>query len=254
MGIMKLPDHIFPARDDIYAEPLSEVADFQFDETVAGVFPDMIRRSVPGYQEIVDMTGLLCERFSRPEANYYDLGCSLGAASLAMRRHLSYPGCRVIAVDNSPAMTARCREILAADNSAAPVLLVCGDIRDVPIDNAAMVVLNFTLQFLPPEDRPGLLRRICHGLLPGGILVLSEKIALEDPHFQKLYTDLHHDFKKTRGYSELEISQKRSALERVLIPEPLETHRRRLQEAGFARSEVWYQCFNFASLVAIKAE
>lgn len=253
MVIMKSPDNIFQSRDDIYAAPLAEIADFQFDKNVAEVFPDMIRRSVPGYQDIVDMTGLLCGHFARPEANYYDLGSSLGAATLAMRRHINLPDCRIIAVDNSPAMVARCREFLTADNSASPVLLVCGDVRDVPIENAAMVVLNFTLQFLPPEDRPGLLRTINQGLLPGGILVLSEKIALEDERFQELFTTIHHAFKKTRGYSELEISQKRSALEKVLIPETLETHLRRLREAGFERSEVWYQCFNFASLVSIKA-
>ena len=251
---MKSPGDTFQTPDDSYAGPLSEIADFQFDENVVDVFPDMIRRSVPGYQEIVDMTGLLCERFARPEANYYDLGCSLGTVTLAMRRQLSHPDCRIIAVDNSPAMTNRCREILTADNSAAPVLLVCGDIRDVPIEKAAMVVLNFTLQFLPEKDRPDLLQRICRGLLPGGILVLSEQIVQDNARFQELYTEMHHAFRKNRGYSELEISRKRSAPEKVLIPEPLETHRRRLREAGFERSKVWYQCFNFASLIAIKAE
>ena len=115
-----------------------------------------------------------------------------------------------------------------------------------------MVVLNFTLQFIKPEWRLSLLRQIYQGLLPGGILVLSEKITLTSRPAQQIFTEMHHSFKKAQGYSELEISQKRAALERVLVPESLVCHKQRLQEAGFSIVEVWYQCFNFVSLLAIR--
>ena len=130
--------------------------------------------------------------------------------------------------------------------------LVCADVLEVPIESASMVVLNFTLQFIEPERRPQLLGRIYRGLLPGGILVLSEKIAPNSESTGRLFTELHHEFKKTQGYSELEISQKRAALERVLLPETLASHKQRLQEVGFKTVEVWFQCFNFVSLLAIK--
>lgn len=238
--------------DAIYSKPLDSIADFSFDHTVAQVFPDMIQRSVPGYSTIIAMTGVLAERYAQAGSNCYDLGSSLGASTLAMRQQLSHRDCKIIAVDNSSAMLQRCREILAQDSSATPVELVEGDILDTAIENASVVVLNFTLQFIDPAARASLMSIIYNGMRPGGILVLSEKILFQDQHLQALNTDLHHSFKRANGYSELEISQKRSSLENVLLAETLDTHQRRLQRAGFSSIDVWFQCFNFASLVAIK--
>ncbi|MBL3533162.1 MAG: carboxy-S-adenosyl-L-methionine synthase CmoA [gamma proteobacterium endosymbiont of Lamellibrachia anaximandri] len=239
-------------KDKIYATPQTLVTNFVFDETVAGVFPDMIQRSVPGYATIINMIATLAARRAQSESLCYDLGCSLGAAALVMRSGIGDRDCRVIAVDNSPAMLARARESLEADTGKAPVDFVCADIQDIRVEKASMVVLNFTLQFVSPERRSGLLQHIFDGMLPSGILVLSEKIALGKPQAQALFTDMHHAFKKGQGYSDLEISQKRTALENVLLPETLATHQDRLFQAGFNTVEVWFQCFNFVSLLAIK--
>ncbi len=237
-------------KDQIYAKPLDEIARFAFDDSVASVFPDMIQRSVPGYSTIIAMTGVLADRYAQPGSRCYDLGCSLGASTLAMARHLAERDCRIVAVDNSAAMIERCREHVAA--SKVPVELHCADLQALPIEDASVVVLNFTLQFVPIEQRPALVQRIFDGMRDGGILVLSEKIRFADEHLQALNTDLHHAFKKANGYSDLEISQKRSALENVLVAETLAEHQQRLRGAGFASVDVWFQCFNFASLVAIK--
>jgi tRNA (cmo5U34)-methyltransferase len=113
-------------------------------------------------------------------------------------------------------------------------------------------VLNFTLQFIPIADRLAFLQKINQGLLPGGILLLSEKLKLDDDKQNTLQADMHHQFKKAQGYSDLEISQKRTALENVLIPETFSLHQQRLQEADFSSAEVWFQYFNFASLIALK--
>ena len=239
--------------DAIYAAPLNEMIDFQFDERVVAVFPDMIQRSVPGYGLLISTIGILAGRYAQPNSHCYDLGCSLGAVTLAMRQRITQPECDIIAVDNSPAMIERGRELLARDSvSTVPVEMLCADLQEVTIANASVVVLNFTLQFIPPEKRLALLQRIHRGLRPGGILILSEKIAFSEPAQQQFHVDLHHDFKRANGYSDLEISQKRTALENVLIPESLADHQQRLQAAGFAASDIWFQCFNFASLVAIK--
>lgn len=237
------------ARDRIYAEPRERIAEFAFDDRVASVFPDMIRRSVPGYAAIIGMIGLLAETHAQPHSSLYDLGCSLGAASAAMRARVGAEGCRLVAVDNAPAMVERAREAFDAE-PGMPVTLHCADIRDVAIEDASVVVLNFTLQFLPPADRLALLSRIRAGMRPGGVLILSEKIAGADAEQDALLTDLHHAFKRANGYSDLEISQKRAALERVLVPETLDAHRQRLAAAGFTRADLWFQCFNFVSLVA----
>lgn len=240
-------------KDAIYAAPLDEIIDFHFDEKVAEVFPDMIQRSVPGYGTMIALIGLLAAEHAQPDSHCYDLGCSLGAVSLAMRQRIKQPNCDIIAVDNSPAMIERGRRLLASDNaSSVAVRMLCADIQDVAIENASVVVLNFTLQFIPLAERPLLIKRIFDGLKPGGILILSEKMAFAEADKERFHTKLHHDFKRANGYSDLEISQKRAALERVLIPETIPCHRQRVEEAGFSLVDVWFQCFNFASLVAVK--
>ncbi|HEY8098085.1 MAG TPA: carboxy-S-adenosyl-L-methionine synthase CmoA [Methylobacter sp.] len=241
----------FP-KDSIYASPIGEVGAFKFDETVAGVFPDMIQRSVPGYNAIISAIGLLAGRFAREHSVCYDLGCSLGAATLSMRHQIEAENCRIIAVDNSPAMVARFQEILLKDQAPVAVDVQCKDIREIVIENASVVVLNFTLQFIPLEDRREFLQKTYQGLLPGGILILSEKLRFDDERQQELQTQMHHAFKKAQGYSDLEISQKRSALENVLIPETFAQHQNRLQQVGFSSAEVWFQYFNFASIIALK--
>lgn len=239
-------------KDQLFAAPLSQMGDFCFDEQVVEVFPDMIQRSVPGYSNILSAIGMMTERFAQPGSRLYDLGCSLGAATLMMRRHLPFDDCHIIAVDNSAAMIERCRSHLNAFKSTTPVELIEGDVCDIKIEDASVVVLNFTLQFIEPEQRLGLLQRIYRGLRPGGLLILSEKFKFEEGPVSDLIVDLHLDFKRANGYSELEISQKRTLLENVLRADTVATHKARLHQAGFAHSDLWFQCFNFGSLVAIK--
>jgi len=238
------------SKDNIYQYPLGEVGSFAFDEKVAAVFPDMIQRSVPGYSTIIAMTGVMAGRYAKPGSNCYDLGCSLGASTLSIAHNTAdKPSITIVGVDNSSAMLARCEKNLAPFKN---IQLCCESIEEAKIENASVVVLNFTLQFVDIAQRQVILQKIYDNMLSGGILVLSEKISFADTHLQALNTDLHHEFKKANGYSDLEISQKRSALENVLVPETLETHETRLKEVGFSSCDVWFQCFNFASLVAIK--
>jgi len=236
-------------RDCLYAEALDSIEKFTFDDRVAAVFPDMIRRSVPGYATLIGLLGVLAERVVMPHSNVYDLGCSLGAVTASMRARVEHANCRFIAVDKAKAMVDRARETLE-EMPGPPVEVHCADIRNFEIAQASLVVLNFTLQFVLPGERVALLRRIQAGMNPGGVLVLSEKINAGGSLDQDELTDLHLRFKRAQGYSQLEISQKRAALEEVLIPETLATHRRRLLEVGFARVLIWYQALNFVSLIA----
>lgn len=239
-------------RDTLYSNPLGEVAQFTFDQQVVDVFPDMIKRSVPGYATIINMIGNLANIYVKANTQCYDLGCSLGAATLAMRHGIRHEGCKIIGVDNSQAMIQRCRQIIDIDTRDIDVVLQQDEIQNIVIKNASLVVLNFTLQFIPVDERQNLINKIASGLNPGGVLILSEKIIFEDKEHQELMTDLHHNFKRANGYSDLEIAQKRSAIENYLIPETLAIHRQRMKDAGFSSVDVWFQCFNFASMIAIK--
>lgn len=239
-------------QDKLFAKSRAVTTGFRFDEQVVKVFPDMIARSVPGYELVVPMTGMLARRYAQPASNLYDLGCSLGAASLAMSLAVSAAGTKIIAVDNSEAMVARCRNIVAENSGAVPIDVRLQNMRETQIENASVVVLNFTLQFLDPGERQALIGRIATGMRTGGALILSEKICFEDEREQADQTAWHHDFKRTQGYSDMEIAGKRNALEDVLRPETETSHLQRFRQAGLSRCHRWFQCFSFASYIAFK--
>ena len=238
--------------DLIFSNKQKQVKDFKFDQQVVEVFPDMISRSVPGYNTIIDTIGRLSQTYVQANTNVYDLGCSLGAATLAMRQSIKAPDCKIIGIDSSSAMVERCRMHVNAFKGQTPVEIIEGNILETDFSNASMIVLNFTLQFIEPELRQKLLKKIYQGLNKGGLLVLSEKVASDDQLCNELLIDLHHDFKRDNGYSDLEIAQKRTALENVMKTDTLDTQVSRLRAAGFEHITPWFQCFNFNSIVAIK--
>ena len=243
-------------RDRVYRKPRANIVDFVFDDAVAAVFPDMIRRSVPGYELVVPMTGLLAARHAAGQAEpvIYDLGCSLGATTLAIIKALESLGdggaaaraVRIRAVDNARAMLDRA----AATISDERVTFQEADISSVELEPCAVVAMNYVLQFVPPADRPALLARIRASLGDDGLLLLSEKIRFDDPNEQAFCEAAHLDFKRANGYSELEISQKRAALEQVMIVDTLDTHLARLRAAGFGTARIWFRCLNWVSIAA----
>ena len=247
-------------RDAIYRRPLVEIEKFQFNDQVASVFDDMISRSVPGYSLTLDMLHVIGNELIQPQSNVYDLGCALGASSLAISEGLINHQATLVAIDNAPAMIAAAKKNLkplaqqCQQSDHASIRLLCENIEASKIEHASLVVLNFTLQFIPVAEKQAVLRNIANGLLPGGVLFLSEKIQFENRHQQALMNQLHHGFKQAQGYSQLEIAQKRTALENVLTPDTLDQHRERLQQAGFDDVMVWFQCFNFISMLAFKNE
>jgi tRNA (cmo5U34)-methyltransferase len=247
-------------KDNIYSQPLEQVESFRFDEKVVSVFSDMIERSVPGYRVMLDMIGVISRQYSRPNTHCYDLGCSLGASTAAILSSADQQVSMVHGIDNSPSMIAECQSLLERhckqlnqeDKTHPAFTLHCQDLLKTQFQPASVVTLNFTLQFIKPDQRSALLRRIGNALVDGGALILSEKVRLQPDETDERLFNLHHDFKRSRGYSDLEIAQKRNSLENVLIPETIEQHALRLKEAGFRTVDVWFQCFNFISILAIK--
>ena len=227
--------------DRLFDSP-RHLVDFAFDEHVAKVFPDMIRRSVPGYETVTPLTGLIAARHLPENGRCYDLGCSLGAATHAVLRAVGDRPCEIVAVDDSAAMLARARAL--TDNEDR-VSWLQADVRETAVEGADVVILNYTLQFLPPEDRLALLRSIRRGLNETGVVLLSEKLDAS-----QYVADLHVDFKRANGYSDLAISQKRASLEKVMRIDSLEAHVARLRLAGFDEVEVWFRCLNWGAFAA----
>lgn len=235
-------------KDRVFAKPLSDVKAFEFNEDVTRVFQDMITRSVPGYELLLQMIALYASVFVRDKSNIYDLGCSLGEVSRLIAEQTRKLDCAIIAVDNSPSMIRKCQQFGDSGN----IDWRCDDIQNIEISNASMVVLNLTLLFIDRDQRQSLITGIARGLNEGGVLVLSEKVLLDPEMENQRMVQLHQAFKKMRGYSDLEISQKRTALENVLLPDSQAMHQQRLKQAGFSEVYQCFRCFNFVSYLAIK--
>ncbi len=239
-------------KDQLFARALPYVVDFKFDEPVSQVFSDMIRRSVPGYESIIELTAVIAEKHAQPATHIYDLGCSHGASMLSMYSRINRQSIRFIGVDNSAAMLEKCRQNLQPIIPRHQFQLIEGKVEDIAIDNACVVAMNFTLQFIEPTIRDQLVARIYQGLLPDGVFIVSEKTTFSDREESVLQQQLHEQFKMSNGYSELEISQKRAALENVMVLDDREQQLKRIRQAGFNHAVQWFQSFNFASFIGIK--
>jgi len=238
-------------KDQLFAKPIEQIGKFVFDNSVAQVFDDMIRRSVPGYGMTLSLMPLIAKRFGQPRTRAYDLGCSIGAGLIAIADGLP-ASMELFGIDNAQPMLNRCRENLRVAKLEQTWELICNDILETEYSNASVALLNFTLQFVPVDQRLSLFAKVVAGMNPGGVLLLSEKVQFKDHRIQDSLFELHHDFKRSNGYSHMEVSQKRASLENVLIAETIDEHKSRLREAGFSHCEVWLQCFNFVSILAIK--
>ncbi len=236
-------------RDDLFKSH-NDIANFRFDESVVEVFDDMVKRSVPGYDSMIQMVGLVARMYGKDNTNYYDLGSSTGAITLAIALNNKHKNNKFIAIDNSAEMVKKCKANL--DNKIDNLQVLCSDITDTDISNASIVVLNLTLQFIDVGARAALLKKIYEGLNPGGVLVISEKIHFEDSETQDHITKLHLDFKRENGYSELEIANKRQAIENVMITETKRMHIDRLKDCGFMQTSCYFQCLNFVSFLSVK--
>lgn len=239
--------------DNIYAKQLDKIDSFAFTRQVVSVFPDMIERSVPGYKIIIDGIAKLTDLHTQKNDLVYDLGCSLGAVSLAIAKVSHSKACRIVGIDNSPAMVEKCKENISAYSFAKHIDIQEGNIEQFPIQNAKVIVMNFTMQFIEPDRRQALLNKLYNGLASGGILIVSEKIKHDNSMINESLIEMHHDFKRYNGYSDLEISQKRTALEKVMLLDSQQTHIDRFLSAGFSDASLWFQQYNFASFLAVKS-
>jgi len=239
-------------EDNLFQTPFSGVGGFRFDEKVAQVFPDMIRRSVPGYGHVIGSSGLIAKRYAQPNTVLYDLGCSLGATTLAIASQVPTPRHRIVAVHTPAPMLAHAQSSLSDRLiDSLPIDWVHGDISTMTFEPCSVVAINFTLMFVEREKREKLLADIHHALCPGGALILAEKIVQEDALSQETLNALHLEFKRANGYSELEIAGKRQAIENVLIPETGDAHIERLIRVGFREVTEFFHCLNFKAWIAI---
>jgi tRNA (cmo5U34)-methyltransferase len=240
------------SRDTVFQETGAPPGDFAFTAKVADVFDDMVSRSVPFYEEMQRMTCELAADFAKPNSRLYDIGCSTATTLLALDAVVD-PSVAFIGIDNSESMLAKAREKVAAVGTARPIAFVAADLhRSLEIEEASVVTMLLTLQFVRPLHRERVMKRIADGLAEQGCLILIEKLTSEETLFNRLFIGHYYDFKRRSGYSETEISQKREALENVLIPYRMEENVELLRSAGFRSVECFFRWYNFCGLVAVK--
>jgi len=238
-------------KDEIYKEPLKNPEKFEFSQKVAGVFDDMIRRSVPYYEANQVMTAQMAAEFYTQNTTIYDLGCSTGTTFQYLDRAFQNRPFSYTGIDNSPAMIEKAN-LVTKFSKTHDAKFVLGNIESFDYAGAGVAIANYTFQFIPPENRLRLVKNIFSALCPGGILLLCEKVTEDEPVFSKIFAQLHHDMKKAHGYSDLEIIQKRDALENVLVPNTTDQNRVLLKEAGFQAVAIYHKWYNFASYIALK--
>jgi len=241
-------------RDEIFAKPAERIADFDFGKETADVFDDMLGRSVPFYDEIQRMIGALASDFAAQGTAIYDLGCSTGTTFLKIAQSVPRDrDIRYVGVDSSPEMLEIARQKLSSAEFGRPFELECADLNaGVNIADASVVLMVLTLQFIRPLYRQRIIRSIHEGLTENGALILVEKVLGENSTFNRLFIDHYYELKRENGYSELEIAQKREALENVLIPYRLEENKELLREQGFRHVDIFFKWYNFCAIIATK--
>ena len=225
---------------------------FTFNEEVTEVFEDMIDRSVPGYTSSLRLIENLSRKYFVEGTCCYDLGCSLGASTISLIKAIGKGEGRVFAIDNSPAMLAECEKKCSDLIKTGNVKFIKQDVNEAQIEKASVVVINFVLQFLNSKDRDGLLKKVFLGMKQGALLILSEKIHFDNKFRNQTIYNLHHQFKSNNGYTKMEISRKRDALEGVLVTDLETLHLKRLESIGFKKVRKVMTNLNFMTLVAEK--
>jgi tRNA (cmo5U34)-methyltransferase len=239
-------------RDKVFTREGSGSSDFSFNSETAAVFDDMVDRSVPSYSEIQRMCCELAADFATPGSNLYDLGVSTATTLLALDAKVD-PSINFIGVDNSGPMLEEAAAKIKRSGTSRPFQLIQGDLHETPvIENASVVMLILTLQFIRPLYRERMIQRIYDGLNKNGCLILVEKITTENTILNRLFIKNYYAMKRRAGYSEIEISQKREALENVLIPYRPEENTTLLKESGFQCAEEFFRWYNFTGVVALK--
>ena len=239
-------------KDKLFAFKKNNIKPFEFNHEVSYVFDDMLNRSVPLYNQSIKRQAQFAVQFYQENSRIYDLGCSHGNLGIKIMDQFKKKSFSMVGVDNSYPMIEKYKTRFKSYDNSGQIDLICGFIEDIEFKNASVVLINLTMQFLDIKNRDDLIENIFQGMNSNGILLLTEKIIHPSKILNDLQIKFHEQFKMENGYSRLEISQKRDALDKMLIPDTIKTHKKRILQAGFKYFDVWLKWFNFASMIAIK--
>jgi tRNA (cmo5U34)-methyltransferase len=243
-------------KDKVFSEHIQNIRPFEFNEKVAHVFDDMAERSIPFYKEVQKMVTGLALTFFQKGSNIYDLGSSTATTISLISQGLKDHDIKDYAIFGIDSSSAMCREaevkLKSIDADMKKIHLQEGDLFDCQIENASVVIMNYTLQFIDPLKREKLISHIYKGLRHNGILLVSDKMLQSNTDTRRIFIENYYEMKRTNGYSDLEISQKREALENVLIPYSVKEEERLFRNCGFEAVDTFFTWYNFSSFICMK--
>lgn len=224
-----------------------------FDGPVAAVFDDMLARSIPQYAVMRDAVFEVGSRFVKPGTTVLDLGASRGeglAPFVARFGALNAYVAAEVSVPMLDALRTRFSSAIAAQQLRVEPVDLRGGYPDV---QASLTLAILLLQFTPIEHRPFIARRIYDHTLPGGAVIVVEKVLGSTALLHQTFIDRYHALKTTHGYSVEEVERKRLSLEGVLVPISAAWNEDLLRQAGFTTVECFWRWMNFGAWVAVRA-
>jgi tRNA (cmo5U34)-methyltransferase len=244
-------------RDRVYREQKGVTTDFEFNDTVADVFDDMVSRSVPYYSEQQRMIQEIGSIFSTPGSNIYDLGCATATTLINLCREVD-PSASLIGYDNSAPMIKKAMQKIKESGLEERISVLYadlnGDLDLIELNNASVVLICWTLQFVRPLKREKLINKIYQGLNENGVLIITEKVLTNNSLLNRYYIKLYYDYKQRNEYTNEEIVNKREALENILIPYRIDENIEMFKRNGFETVDTFFQWYNFVGFICIKSK
>lgn len=225
---------------------------WEFDGEVASVFDDMLSRSIPQYDVMRRACFDMACKYIQPSTDILDLGCSRGE-SLAFLVDRFGSDNRYIGIDVSQPMIDAAKDRFKREVERGVVKIDNFDLRaGFPSVLASVTLCVLTLQFTPIEYRLRIMQDIYDHIMPGGALILVEKVIGGSAKLNASMVDIYYDLKSRNGYSQEQIERKRLSLEGVLVPMTAKWNEEMMSIVGFRQIDCFWRWMNFAGWVAIK--
>ena len=180
---------------------------WEFNEDVAACFANMLERSIPDYKSMRALTYKIGGQYIKPDTLIVDVGCSTGLAVEPFVEQFRDQN-DFLLIDSAPAMVEASRKRFRDEPG---VTVRPGYLWDhLPLKDPASLVLSvLSLQFMPTSYRQKLISDIYGGLVPGGALILVEKVVSEN--LDEIMVQMYYEMKRENGYTEEQIMEKHRA-------------------------------------------
>lgn len=225
---------------------------WEFNQDVTNAFDDMLQRSIPDYDIMRKAVSDIATKYVQHKTDIVDLGASRGdAVNNLIQKYGAYN--HYVLVEKSKPMLEVCKERFKGLIDVNIVSVKEMDLRnEFPPCNASVILSVLTLMFIPINYRQDILLKCYNNLLPGGALIIVEKVLGNTAELDKMMIELYHRKKVNSGYTEDSVERKSISLEGVLVPLTARWNEMLLKDVGFKYVDCFWRWMNFAGWIAVK--